>query len=143
MACSKKLQRRVITTCEKLYHFHKEHNVICGCEFLQYSGVRCNVSYLTEKQLEKKLDEIIKQELKKIGQLGHQRDDKHITKCFNYIGNCAEVHSANDVYNQMKQEQKPDPKHLNFAVSYRISTMQPIDYCQNCKDTFGLTSIKV
>jgi len=141
MACSTSLQQKVITTCERLHHFHRKHKVICGCEFQQYKGIKCNVPYLTDQELQKMLDEILQQRLTQIGPLGHQRPDKHEVKCYHYIGNCAEVHSANTVYKQMQPENKPQPERLNFAVAYRIKTLQPIDYCQNCKDTFQLDSI--
>lgn len=137
MKCSKKLQKRVFNSCERYRRFHSGKFVLCGCEFNQYCHISTNRPYMTEHELETMLDGKLVEKIKTLGRLGHRRVDMHAVGCFNYLGNCAEVHSANGVYKQMRYK-KPEVHQLNFSIALRINTLQPIPYCQNCIDTFNL-----
>jgi hypothetical protein len=54
------------------------------------------------------------------------------------IGHCAEPHTANQTMNSYRKKQKKDLQlsEVYFSSAKRPRTMEIIQTCQNCKDTF-------
>ena len=65
-----------------------------------------------------------------IARSGGQRDE-----CKNYIGACAEPHSARTV---MRARQGTKVDELAFSYAYRPRTKTVIRYCRNCTDVFNV-----
>ncbi|MFR1249281.1 MAG: hypothetical protein ACLSFE_09900 [Christensenellales bacterium] len=128
MNCSKSLEELVIKKVYRFRRLQKGYAAFVGCEYQQYRGTSCNKSRITQKELEKMLECRLKDKLKTLGVLGQKRGK-------NYLGNCAEVHAANKV---LLQNDIVAIKQLTFSNAYRPRTLQRIDYCQNCLDTFQI-----
>lgn len=130
MNCSKSLEYLVIKKAYIFRRLQKDPAVFVGSEFQQYKGWSCNKSRITKKELEKKLTIRLKNKLEKLGKLAEKRYK-------NYLGNCGEVHAANKV---LKQNHTIEINQLTFSNAYRPRTLQKIDYCQNCLDTFNISN---
>lgn len=94
MNCSQTLEYKVVKTAYRYRRFQKNAYVIVGCEFQQYKGISCNKSYLTEKEMRNLFVKKLTSKLISLGNLAQKRGP-------NYLGNCAEVHSANKVLTQI------------------------------------------
>ena len=57
-----------------------------------------------------------------------------VTRCKNGVGRCAEPHAANGTMNNTNCSVRD----LVFSLSIRPRTRQIIEYCTNCKLSFGL-----
>lgn len=68
--------------------------------------------------------------LKTLGDIGKKRDE-----CKNYIGACAEPHSARTV---LRNSQNIEVNDLVFSYAYRPRTKSVIRYCRNCTDVFNV-----
>lgn len=73
---------------------------------------------------------VLETALKVLGDIGGKRDE-----CKNYIGACAEPHSARTV---MKASPINDVNDLAFSYAYRPRTKTVIRYCRNCTDVFNV-----
>ena len=71
----------------------------------------------------------LEKKLQSFGKIGKKR-----AVCDNTIGACAEPHAARKVIKHFKQ--RIALKRIVFSTAYRPRTMEVIDYCKNCKDTF-------
>ena len=65
-----------------------------------------------------------------LGNIGGKRDE-----CKNYIGACAEPHSARTV---MRARPETEVDELAFSYAYRPRTKTVIRYCRNCTDVFNV-----
>jgi hypothetical protein len=128
--CSKSLEYEVMRKAYRIRNFHKPIAVIVGCQFNQYKGIAVNRPYITDKQLIAELDYRLLTKLKILGTLAWKRNK-------NYLGNCAEVHASNKV---LKQNNIVQLDQIVFSLAYRPRTLQVIDYCQNCLDTFNISN---
>lgn len=72
----------------------------------------------------------LEEALNTLGTIGGKRDE-----CSNYIGACAEPHSARTV---MKAISVNDVGDLAFCYAYRPRTKNVIRYCKNCTDVFNV-----
>ena len=72
----------------------------------------------------------LEQALGNLGTIGGKRDE-----CKNYIGACAEPHSAKAV---MQEQPEADVSDLAFSCAYRPRTKTVIRYCKNCTDVFNV-----
>jgi hypothetical protein len=128
--CSKSLEYEVMRKAYRIRNFRKPVAVIVGCQFNQYKGIAVNHPYMTYKQLIVELDYRLLRKLKILGPLARKRNN-------NYLGNCAEVHASNKV---LKQTPIIELDQIVFSLAYRPRTLQVIDYCQNCLDTFNISN---
>lgn len=128
--CSKSLEYEVMRKAYRVRNFRKPVAVIVGCQFNQYKGIAVNHPYITDKQLIAELDYRLLRKLKVLGPLARKRNK-------NYLGNCAEVHASNKV---LKQNNIIKLDQIAFSLAYRPRTLQVIDYCQNCLDTFNISN---
>lgn len=71
----------------------------------------------------------LENKLKSIGRIGTVR-----VECKNVIGACAEPHAARRVLNHFGN--RISLNQVLFSTALRPRTMEKVDYCQNCKDTF-------
>lgn len=71
----------------------------------------------------------LEQALKTLGEIGAKRDE-----CKNYIGACAEPHSARSVLRSCHKAISD----LAFSYAYRPRTKSVIRYCRNCTDVFNV-----
>ena len=72
----------------------------------------------------------LEESLKTLGDIGKQR-----AECKNYIGACAEPHSARSV---LKEKPNKEINELAFSYAYRPRTKSVIRYCRNCTDVFNV-----
>ena len=69
---------------------------------------------------------------------GNVGDRSPITRCKNKIGNCAEQHGANFVFNEIEHHGgKGDVDNMAFTKAIRPRTMTVHDYCSNCQTLFA------
>jgi hypothetical protein len=129
-ACSQSLEYEVMRKAYRIRNLCKPVAVIVGCQFNQYKGTAINCPYITEKQLLADLDSRLLIKLQILGPLAKRRNK-------NYLGNCAEVHASNKV---LKQNNRVQLNQIVFSLAYRPRTLQVIDYCQNCLDTFNISN---
>ena len=92
-------------------------------EAIERSGKVVSTSYEDTPVLEESLKN-------NLGVIGGKRDE-----CKNYIGACAEPHSARTV---MKATPVNDVDELAFSYAYRPRTKSLIRYCRNCTDVFNV-----
>ncbi|SHG04765.1 hypothetical protein SAMN05444405_12150 [Bacteroides luti] len=130
MNCSISLECLVIKKAYIFRRLQKDPEVFVGAEYQQYRGWSCNKSRMTKKELEKLLTTRLKGKLEILGNLAEKRYK-------NYLGNCGEVHAANKV---LKQNDTIAINQLTFSNAYRPRTLQKINYCQNCLDTFNISN---
>lgn len=101
--------------------------VVASDSKLTYSGrgrsgaIRSSNCYHDVPGLEKKL--------KSLGKIGKTRD-----ACKNAIGACAEPHAAQKVMRHFGK--KISLGGIVFSAAYRPRTMEVVEYCKNCTDTF-------
>ena len=74
----------------------------------------------------------LKTALSALGTIGGKRDG-----CKNYIGACAEPHSARMV---MRASPETEVDELAFSYAYRPRTKTVIRYCRNCTDVFNVVN---
>ena len=72
---------------------------------------------------------VLENKLKSLGGIGKVR-----VGCKNVIGACAEPHAARRVLNHFGN--RISLNQVVFSTALRPRTMEKVDYCQNCKDTF-------
>ena len=85
------------------------------------SAVNSSTEYHDVPKLEKKL--------KSLGKIGKKRN-----ACKNTIGACAEPHAAQKVMKHFGKQMSL--KRVVFSIAYRPRTMEVVEYCKNCTDTF-------
>ena len=73
---------------------------------------------------------VLEAALNALGRIGGKRDE-----CDNYIGACAEPHSARTI---MRATPVSDVSNLAFSYAYRPRTKNVIRYCRNCTDVFNV-----
>lgn len=101
--------------------------VVAADSRLSFSGrgrsdkVYSSKEYHETPKLEKKM--------KSLGIIGKKR-----TVCDNVLGACAEPHAARKVLSHFGPHM--NLSQLVFSKALRPRTMEVIEYCQNCKDTF-------
>ena len=101
--------------------------VVASDNLLTYSGrgrssaVYSSNEYHNVPKLEKKL--------KSLGRIGKKRNG-----CKNTIGACAEPHAAQKVMKHFGKQMSLN--RVVFSTAYRPRTMEVVDYCKNCTDTF-------
>lgn len=71
----------------------------------------------------------LENKMKSLGKIGSVRQ-----ACNNPIGACAEPHAAHRVLSHFGTQMSLNQ--VVFSTAYRPRTMEVVDYCQNCKDTF-------
>ena len=71
----------------------------------------------------------LENKLKSLGHIGSVR-----AACMNPIGACAEPHAARKVLSHIGNRMSLNQ--LVFSEALRPRTMEKVDYCKNCKDTF-------
>lgn len=89
---------------------------------IERSGKVVRVSYQDTPLLE--------QALGNLGTIGGKRNE-----CNNYIGACAEPHSAKTV---MMEHPVPNVEDLAFSYAYRPRTKSVLRYCRNCTEVFNV-----
>lgn len=89
---------------------------------IERSGKVVRTSYKETPELEAALSGL--------GNIGGKRDE-----CKNYIGACAEPHSARTV---MRARPETEVDELAFSYAYRPRTKTVIRYCRNCTDVFNV-----
>lgn len=72
---------------------------------------------------------VLENKLKSLGRIGKVRRG-----CKNVIGACAEPHAARKVLNHFGN--RISLNQMVFSTAFRPRTMEKVDPCQNCKDTF-------
>lgn len=87
-------------------------------------GRSCRVEYKEYDDTPK-----LKNKLKSLGPIGKVRKG-----CKNIIGACAEPHAAHRVIKRVNPSLSLNQ--IIFSFAYRPRTMERVDYCKNCTDTF-------
>ncbi len=67
--------------------------------------------------------------------IGNVDGPSNVKDCNNKVGHCAEPHAANEM---IKTSMRLTVGDLEFSPAIRPRTRQIIQYCGNCKATFGL-----
>lgn len=122
----------VIKCSYNLKKFDKEIQAVAGARFGKDKSCKTNIPYRKSGEIEKCFDERLKNQLKKIGELGKRPSGRN-----QYLGNCAEQNACNEI---LKRNPKIKLKQVKYSLAYRPRTSEVKKYCLNCIEALGVAN---